>query len=297
LDLTSYGLTSGAYKLYVKAVGKPSIRNRISGAVTYSVTNAAPVASVYVTPSTGPAPLAITADTTGSTDADGSISSSTIDFGDGTTAAVSRASHTYKANGTYTVKATVKDDKGASSTATATVIAGAGATNKAPVIKLTATPTTGVGPLAVTASTTGSSDPDGTIRSTRIDFGDGFVATSASATHTYSVPGTFTVKASVTDDKGAATTTTASVKVDAGVKIMAPTATTVGTTFSLSAIGFSSKPIVATVVYLDGVQVYKSSSDRVTTNLTAKTGSRTLVVQSTNNAGTSYKSTKYLTIK
>jgi hypothetical protein len=37
LNLASFGFDPGTYKLYVKAVGKPSIVNKVSGAVTYNV--------------------------------------------------------------------------------------------------------------------------------------------------------------------------------------------------------------------------------------------------------------------
>jgi hypothetical protein len=49
VDLSTYSLAPGGYTLYVKAVGKPSIRNHMSGAVSYSVAG-----GVYITsPSNG----------------------------------------------------------------------------------------------------------------------------------------------------------------------------------------------------------------------------------------------------
>jgi hypothetical protein len=36
VNMCSYSLASGTYKLYVQAIGKPSLRNNISGAITYS---------------------------------------------------------------------------------------------------------------------------------------------------------------------------------------------------------------------------------------------------------------------
>jgi PKD repeat protein len=83
-----------------------------------------PIAKISVTPSSGAAPLTVTASISGSSDPDGTITSSTINFGDGTSTPGPIAPHTYSDSGTYTVAATVTDNAGLSSTATATVIVG-----------------------------------------------------------------------------------------------------------------------------------------------------------------------------
>ena len=73
-----------------------------------------------------------------------------------------------------------------------------------------------VGPLAVTADASGSSDPDGPVASYRFDFGDGTVVgplQTPTATHTYTVVGSFIATVIVADDAGVADTATASVSV------------------------------------------------------------------------------------
>jgi len=42
LDLASYGFAAGTYKVYVKAIGKPSIVNRMSNAATFTVSGTTP---------------------------------------------------------------------------------------------------------------------------------------------------------------------------------------------------------------------------------------------------------------
>jgi PKD repeat protein len=85
------------------------------------------VASLTVTPTTGRAPLPVSADASASTDTDATpIASYRIDFGDGTVVgpqAGPTATHTYAAAGTYTVKLTVTDTAGLASTATQQVTA------------------------------------------------------------------------------------------------------------------------------------------------------------------------------
>jgi PKD repeat protein len=64
-------------------------------------------------------------------------------------------------------------------------------------------PYNAVAGTAITFSSEGSSDADGTIVSFEWDFGDGSAGTGASPTHTYQGEGTFTVTLTVTDDGGA----------------------------------------------------------------------------------------------
>jgi PKD repeat protein len=60
---------------------------------------------------------------------------------------------------------------------------------------------------------TGSTDPDGSVASYAWDFGDGHSGTGASPSHTYASAGDYTVTLTVTDDQGAAGSTTATVPV------------------------------------------------------------------------------------
>ncbi len=76
------------------------------------------------------------------------------------------------------------------------------------------TPTSGPTPLTVSYDGTASSDPQAETLSYSWDFGDGTTSTSATGTHTYANPGSYTAKLTVMDTQGL--TGTASVPVFAG---------------------------------------------------------------------------------
>jgi PKD repeat protein len=165
-DLSALGLDpSKTYTLYVEAVGKPSLKNHFSNAVSFAPANQPPKAVVTVSPASGTAPVTVTASTASSTDADGKISSSSINFGDGSTAVTgTSANHTYSSTGTYTVTATLTDNLGASSQATAKVTVSA-STSTCTISKINRTiticsPIAGnsyKSPVRVTATATDSS--------------------------------------------------------------------------------------------------------------------------------------------
>jgi PKD repeat protein len=299
LVLSSWSFsTTTTYTFYVKAIGKPSIINRMSNPATYRRGNAAPVARLTLSRASGPAPLTITAKTSTSTDSDGTIASSKIDFGDGTVLSGPSATHTYQQFDKYTVRAYVYDNRGAMGTTSATMTVrpptagvfvtapasgatvgnyfkiSAYASSTLPVTSMKlyidgkalysinddrfttalhlpdgphvigvnawdssgavqvkhASINVGIGPnsspmpvlgltsfspdvgTTVRACSASSFDPDGGISRSVVDFGDGTAAQVGTTTyHTYKAPGTYTVKLTVTDDRGTSATTTSSV--------------------------------------------------------------------------------------
>lgn len=86
--------------------------------------NKGPLAMFSPSVSSGPAPLAVTFDATASNDPDGTIVGYSWDFGDFTTGSGQIVNHTFPA-GSFTVKLTVTDNKGATASST-TVISASG---------------------------------------------------------------------------------------------------------------------------------------------------------------------------
>ncbi len=299
LDLASLGFSPGSYVLYVRAVAKAGILNKISGPVRFVPGNQPPIAALSISTASGTAPLAVSASTTGSSDPDGTLASSTIDFGDGAVVAGPSAQHTYSTPGTYTLQATVYDNAGVASSAIQQVVVnpvspgvtiaspGQGITQPSPVevrasvassqpIKnlsiyvdgvrlfttfasqadrkfefkdgshtievratnisgtvlsavrnlttqtpdlppsavLEVTPFSGSAPRQVLACTAASSDPDDSIASYLVDFGDGTSGSGISLVHTYQNSGTYQVQATVTDGRGISSTSVQTVTVE-----------------------------------------------------------------------------------
>jgi PKD repeat protein len=172
-----------------------------------TLTNVAPLAHASGTPISGTAPLTVNFSSAGSTDPDGTVVFYVWNFGDGSAVdSQPNPTHTY-APGNFVATLTVTDNNGAHGTATVPITS----TNVAPTASAAATPSSGVAPLAVTFSSSGSVDPDGTIVTYSWDFGDGSaVDSSPNPSHTYAA-GTYTATLTVTDNNGAHGTATVSV--------------------------------------------------------------------------------------
>lgn len=93
-----------------------------------------PTASFTVDPQTGPAPLAVTVDGSGSSDSDGTVVAYDWDFGNGETSTDPVASTTYDTPGDYTITLTVTDDEGFTGVATQVVTVTEGGGGAGPVV-------------------------------------------------------------------------------------------------------------------------------------------------------------------
>lgn len=85
-----------------------------------------------------------------------------------------------------------------------------------PEARVTATPETGQAPLTVQFSAAGSRSATGVITAYLWDFGDGETGAGLETSHTYTTPGTYTVRLTVTTDTNATATATKQISVTAG---------------------------------------------------------------------------------
>jgi PKD repeat protein len=137
-------------------------------------------------------------DASDSYDPDGKIKVYLWDFGDGKEAEGIVVSHSYSTGGTCTVKLRVIDDGGAEgSTETIIVI------NHPPKSSCKFNPGMPKTNELIEFDASSSKDLDGYIKEYRWDFGDGKTGREKIVYHNYSQAGTYTVKLTVTDDKGA----------------------------------------------------------------------------------------------
>jgi large repetitive protein len=156
--------------------------------------------------------LQVDFDASTSTDTDGTIHSYAWDFGDGTNATGQSTSHTYNTEGVHTVTLLVTDNDGASNQVSHDVTVTRPA-NQLP----TAAFTSSANKLKLSVDGSGSTDSDGTITGYAWTFGDGGTASTAAATHTYALAGTYTVALTVTDDRGGVNTVQHDVTVSSNV--------------------------------------------------------------------------------
>ena len=150
----------------------------------------------------GPVGAPIAFSSAGSTDADGTIATYSWSFGDGGASTAPNPAHTYAAAGTYVARLTVTDNHGATATDSARVVVGSVSPNVPPVARISA-PLVGAVNAPVSLSGATSSDADGSIVGYAWILGDGETASGPVVAHAFSAPGTYTIRLTVSDDKGA----------------------------------------------------------------------------------------------
>ena len=205
-EVTHVYQSAGAYTVTLTVTDDRGASAQAQAAigVTAPDVNQPPAASIKASPTAGPAPLIATFAST-STDPDGTIVTTTWDFGDGTTADGQEADHTFDEPGSYTVTLTVTDDRGASSQAQVSITVTPEETrDQFPIASFTANPIEGVAPHGVGfVSTSTHPDPEGEIVRLEWSFGDGTTAIDVAVVrHLYEKPGTYLAALLVTDAKG-----------------------------------------------------------------------------------------------
>ncbi|MBK9317106.1 MAG: PQQ-dependent sugar dehydrogenase [Acidobacteria bacterium] len=107
--------------LYYLSIGSGAVYE-----ILYSSGNLNPIATISANPVSGPMPLMVIFDGSGSSDQDGDALTYSWNFGDGSPSVNgSNVTHTYQAAGSYTATLTVNDGRGGTSTATVAIRVGA----------------------------------------------------------------------------------------------------------------------------------------------------------------------------
>ena len=213
----------GLWSLIVNATDSPTPPNTGAASTAVTLQDRPPVASFTSTPSSAPTGTAITFDGTASYDPDGTVVSYSWAFGDGATGTGSVVTHSYSLAKTYTVTLTVTDNGGVTGSTTSQVTIG----DKPPVVSFTPSPTTANTGQTITL-TISSYDPDGTISTTRVDWGDLitqlYSGAITSATHSYSSTGAstskiFTIIVTATDNNASYTSVSSQVTINDRVPV------------------------------------------------------------------------------
>jgi PKD repeat protein len=212
--------------------------------------NRAPSAAFSASPLTGPAPLTVAFDGSSSADPDGTIAAYGWLMGDGTPARSGvTTTHTYAVPGVYTPRLTVTDNLGATASAERTISVTTTDGNVPPIASFTAAPAEGPAPHTVTFDASASRDTDGAIVGYAWDFGDTGTATGVAAQHTFTLPGTYVVRLTVTDDRGATAAAEASVVVATGEGSGSARAQALGSAYdAIEATAKEPRPLIAAVI-------------------------------------------------
>jgi len=168
-----------------------------SAAITAPPVNLAPIADPGG-PYAGAPGQTIAFDGSGSADPNDDPLTYSWDFGDGSTGSGVSPTHSYAAEGTYTVSLVVNDTLLDSVMATTTAEIAIPPANRAPTANAGG-PYSGDTGVAITFDGTASSDPDGDTLNYAWNFGDGMTGTGAAPTHSYAAAGTYTVSLIVND--------------------------------------------------------------------------------------------------
>ena len=211
----------GTYIVILTVTDDDGATDTMTQAVQVGSSNQAPVAAFSATPTNPMVNAWVQFDATASADSDGSIANYSWNFGDGSTDVGSLVWHQFSAAGTYVVTLTVTDDDGATDSMSHAVQVGP--SNQSPVAAFTFTPPTPPVNGWVQFNASASSDPDGSIVNYAWNFGDGSTDIGNTVWHRFSGAGIYGVTLTVTDDDGAANTSTQTIQVGGSVN-SAPTA-------------------------------------------------------------------------
>lgn len=179
----------------------------------------APTASFTISPSSPAVNTEVFFDASGSTPGSGSSAIVSYDwsFGDGASDTGIRPDHVYGGPGTFTVTLRVTNDRGLSATASQSVTVGTG---PEPTAAFVFSPTAPVVSQTIFFDASTSRAAQGRIIvAYQWNFGDGGQGSGQLPTHSYDLPGAYSVTLTVTDHVGLSDTTAVTVTVGSGAPV------------------------------------------------------------------------------
>jgi len=205
----AYG-AAGSY--LVSVTGFDALGDTATASQSVTVTpRSQPTVAVSATPSNPAVNQTVTFSLTATPTTGNSITSVTVDFGDGEVRTLpgnaSTVQHVYTTAGTKQVTATATDTSGASGSGSTVIVVG---TNAGPTASFTVNP--GSGTISTNFQFDASAST-GTGNTFQWNFGDSTSGSGVTTSHTYQTTGTKTITLTVTDNQGRTATATRQVTV------------------------------------------------------------------------------------
>ena len=229
----------------------------------------------------------------------GAIAQYQWDFGDGGRSTGRVTQHAYALAGTYVVRLTIVDDFGRSASTSQTVTVGQGAQPTAAFVFSPTNPLPAT-PVFFNASASRPA-PGRTLTNFAWDFGDGTSGSGVQASHSYTLPGNYTVTLVVTDDVGRTATVSQSLTVLTDNPIaeftFAPASPLVGENVAFNASASSAVPGRTIVSYSWNFGDSTTGSGVAPTKAYATAGTRNVTLTVTDNTGRSGTTTKPITVQ
>ncbi|MEK8016768.1 MAG: PKD domain-containing protein [Candidatus Parabeggiatoa sp.] len=268
--------------------------------------NQPPFAKVVIEPKSGPAPLTVNLNNSGSYDPDGTITSCEWQASNGQKSPSCNAQMTFNTAGTYPITLIVTDNQGLTNTAGTTVNVTEPdiQVQLPPTAQMSVTPKTGTAPLTVNLNNSGSSDPDGHIAECEWQASNGqSIYNCSQAQMTFENAGTYSITLKVTDNDGMIGSVSDTVTVEEVSRIRPVAQMSVNPTngiapLSVTLNGNSSFDSDGSIVKCEWAVSGKSSVFGCTAQMTfEKAGTYNLTLTVTDNDGLTATASETVTVK
>jgi uncharacterized repeat protein (TIGR03803 family) len=185
---------AGAYDLVITTSGNGSVRNWYTPDVYVTLL---PTVQFTASPTNGVAALAVQFNSPSIDSGGSTLDAWQWNFEDGTTSTLQNPPHAYTTTGTFSPTLIATNENG-------TIVIGFGPTIVVtnPIVKFTASPATGIAPLAVQFNCPSVDSGGNALDAWQWNFGDGTTSTLQNPSHTYQTTRTFSPTLIVTNENG-----------------------------------------------------------------------------------------------